>query len=319
MQGCIKWAKVAGCTTVLSSLLFSSEIWAQQPTLEELQRRIDAGIAAKAKREATAARAAADQAVPERKSVAARKAEEAPRSTLVVRTDADCELSANGKSLGTVNADVIRAFKISGGEHLLECRSTEIGSVVDTQVKSLQSGGQAVLLLELEEQVQAVKQAHAQKEEERRADEAAERQRQAKAAADRQLCQADSKLLIEQSADVLRQCQVGLLWTQSDNGTDVHWMDATNHCNGKGEGWRLPTVAELEGIFDLAQSVPCGVPGSRLTCKASAKLQLSSSFFWTNQREGSSEAFAVYLADGTPNAVHVEARYFMRALCVRRP
>lgn len=46
----------------------------------------------------------------------------------------------------------------------------------------------------------------------------------------------------------------GLVWAGKDNGKDVNWHDAVKYCrNLRLDGssdWRLPTLAELEGVYD---------------------------------------------------------------------
>ncbi|TNF61916.1 MAG: DUF1566 domain-containing protein, partial [Burkholderiales bacterium] len=39
-----------------------------------------------------------------------------------------------------------------------------------------------------------------------------------------------------------------LIWTRQDNGTDVDWEGAAAWCASLGQGWRLPSRAELESL-----------------------------------------------------------------------
>ncbi len=48
--------------------------------------------------------------------------------------------------------------------------------------------------------------------------------------------------------------KTGLMWAAEDNGEDIDWYDAKNYCESyRGGGysdWRLPTIKELEGLYD---------------------------------------------------------------------
>jgi hypothetical protein len=105
-------------------------------------------------------------------------------------------------------------------------------------------------------------------------------------------------------------------WAESDNGENINWNDATQYCASKGSGWRLPTSAELQASYQSGHSTPCG----QWTCKVASKSRLSAFWFWTNERNGSSEAWFVDLTGGVRDATLVGFRYVgSRALCVRRP
>lgn len=40
-----------------------------------------------------------------------------------------------------------------------------------------------------------------------------------------------------------------LEWQARDNGKDIAWDDAKAYCAGKGSGWRLPEIAELDALY----------------------------------------------------------------------
>ncbi|MBK7000389.1 MAG: caspase family protein [Rhodoferax sp.] len=119
----------------------------------------------------------------------------------------------------------------------------------------------------------------------------------------------------QESGVVITDTQTGLQWTKADNGSGINWNEAKSYCANKGGGWRLPSVNELQGIYDRSQSNPCGTS----TCRTSRKFRLTDWWFWSNERDGSSEAFFVYLTDSNRFSSPVEARPNLRALCVRRP
>jgi hypothetical protein len=88
-----------------------------------------------------------------------------------------------------------------------------------------------------------------------------------------------------------------------------------NHCQGQGGGWRLPSSAELQSLFKAElPGVQCG----EYSCKVSERFSLSGPWFWSNERNGSSEAWFVSLFTGARFSSLVGTGY-RRALCVRRP
>jgi hypothetical protein len=54
--------------------------------------------------------------------------------------------------------------------------------------------------------------------------------------------------------------KTNLMWAAKDNGSDIKWQDAKFYCeNYHGGGytdWRLPTLDELEGLYDASKSRP---------------------------------------------------------------
>ena len=42
----------------------------------------------------------------------------------------------------------------------------------------------------------------------------------------------------------------GLEWHQQPYGYDVNWADARERCYGLGNGWRMPTSAELSAFYN---------------------------------------------------------------------
>ena len=48
--------------------------------------------------------------------------------------------------------------------------------------------------------------------------------------------------------------RTGLMWAEKDNGSPINWHDAVSYCkNFSGGGhtdWRMPTLVELESLYD---------------------------------------------------------------------
>lgn len=59
---------------------------------------------------------------------------------------------------------------------------------------------------------------------------------------------------ITKSNGTVLDSQTGLIWAARDNGENINWMNAKKYCEDyRGGGysdWRLPTIKELEGLYD---------------------------------------------------------------------
>lgn len=123
-----------------------------------------------------------------------------------------------------------------------------------------------------------------------------------------------------------------LEWSNSDNGADVDWEDASDYCEdirlGEFKDWRLPSVEELSALHSSVKALPheplsCfviykgkkqlththvwnPVPGIRVSCYN----------FWSSTRAGN-QAWTVSFDNGIrmPSGVRYETH---RALCVRK-
>lgn len=106
-----------------------------------------------------------------------------------------------------------------------------------------------------------------------------------------------------------------LLWTRQDNGADVDWAGAQAWCEGLGQGWRLPSRAELEALTSgsAGETTPCR--GS--ACRAPALFALSSYWMWSGDRNADGNAVYHYLHTGHTQSSPPEYKLNARALCVR--
>jgi hypothetical protein len=162
-----------------------------------------------------------------------------------------------------------------------------------------------------EQQLIAQAKAEAEKKKLKEQAEAAEKKRREQAEAE--AARSQPSYLEDAGGGVLRQPSRGLEWTQSDNGYDIDWDSARSYCASKGGGWRLPTVAELQSLYDRSLAgVGCG--GG--TCYVSPLFRLTNIWFWSNEPNGSSEAWYVTLGYGARNS-NPRSVVILRALCVR--
>jgi serine/threonine protein kinase len=122
-------------------------------------------------------------------------------------------------------------------------------------------------------------------------------------------------MLVEAGGGVLLQPKTGLEWTQSDNGSDINWGSAGAYCAGKGSGWRLPSSAELQSLYDAsgAVSTSCGSD----TCWVSPLFRLTGPVGWSSEADAASEAWGVYLVNGDRYSGSASIKFNARALCVR--
>ena len=127
----------------------------------------------------------------------------------------------------------------------------------------------------------------------------------------------------------------GLMWTRNDNGSDVDWDQAGLYCStlrASGlSGWRLPTLEELQGIYDPSVSAPTLFNDAFMVdVHVKGNLKLTGSTWSGLQGDAPGKpyqgAWLVQLGGpplspnvGKPERNFLHYHYDMRALCVRRP
>lgn len=121
--------------------------------------------------------------------------------------------------------------------------------------------------------------------------------------------------VIDQGGGVLKQVATDAEWAQSDNGSDIAWNEAGKFCAGKGEGWRLPSVAELLSLYDKSgnSDTSCG-PG--FTCKVSLLFHLTGPWAWSNEASNPLSTWIVILTRGNTNTYVISDGTKKRALCI---
>ena len=117
-----------------------------------------------------------------------------------------------------------------------------------------------------------------------------------------------------QSGCVWKDPDSGLTWTCKDNGSDITWKQAKSYCSGlslAGGGWRLPTIDELDGVYN-ASYVGDHIKG---------RMRPSGYFTWSGTLNGSSEAR--FIGFSLPpyqrqQSIRLGESDGLRAFCVRR-
>jgi formylglycine-generating enzyme required for sulfatase activity len=91
----------------------------------------------------------------------------------------------------------------------------------------------------------------------------------------------------QDSAKIWKDSKTGLLWTVEDNGNDLSWNQANNYCEsltlGGHTDWRLPTIDELEGLYDGKLSKQY---------KASGPIDLTGASVWSGTRNATGDAWS---------------------------
>jgi hypothetical protein len=126
------------------------------------------------------------------------------------------------------------------------------------------------------------------------------------------------------------------MWTSNDNGSEVDQPQAAAYCStlqyAGYNGWRLPTLEELQGIYDPDTIVKVKVV-SGITYEVHVKggLDLTTGWIWSD-RPGDfpgrpyQNAWFLRFFDaassfdrGKPQSTFLHFHFHMHALCVRRP
>jgi len=269
-------------------------------------------------------------------------------ATLVVQADAPCTLFVNGREAAQLPKGITEV-KVSPGQSLVSCSSSEEKVAVFEGELEAKSGQNSVLRISLaarvadirstraaalEREAQVRREAEAREAQVRREAQAREEARVAEARrrADAAAAQAaaEAKAACERrepgvmqrgaSSGVLRHCGTGLEWAARDSERPVDWWEAQSFCRELGSGWRLPSDKQLRSLQGHYPKSPC--PGQSGECAVSNLFQLSGTWFWSSRpvrdEKGNflGQAYVIPTHYGGMGEAHVDVRY-PRALCIR--
>jgi tetratricopeptide (TPR) repeat protein len=259
--------------------------------------------------------------------------------TVLASTDVDCVWRIDGKPQGGLGHSEVKVVHSSFGEHLIQATTPDgldewrgviaVGKtgqkaveikLKDTREKRLEQAeaqrkqfeaalaqNKRLVEADAESKRLAEQKRLAEVESEKKQQEAveADKRRQDAAAEQRRLAQIQELVWTDQAA--------GLIWAKHDSASEVTWRQAQNYCtNLKLAGqshWRLPTIDELQGIYDLS------VRGDR-KIKGGINISRGSSY-WSTTQEGSGLAWTLNFA-GSRYPFQFESHSGLRALCVHR-
>lgn len=115
----------------------------------------------------------------------------------------------------------------------------------------------------------------------------------------------------------------GLTWTKADNGSDINWNDAKAYCSNLRLGgytdWRLPTIDELQSIYDPGIDVLGYLPDVAVTWYVHVKGNLKLvNVQWSSTQKNAREPLIFDFVTGKRSSYLLGTRYVEHALCVRR-
>jgi len=233
--------------------------------------------------------------------------------TLLVKTSISCNWKLDGQPMGLLTADRPTVVLVTPGEHLLEASPTDGAATILTKVEIDKADTlEKTVNIGLKTQTgQQSKMHHAETPKEPAGVDAAQNPTWTDPA-------------------------TGLMWTSNDNGSDVDQPQAAAYCStlqyAGYSGWRLPTLEELQSIYDPKNSSKKKVvAGIEYEVHVKGDLNLTTGWVWSD-RPGDSpgrpyqSAWLFQFFDqasnfdkGKPLSNFLHFHFHMRALCVCRP
>jgi hypothetical protein len=229
---------------------------------------------------------------------------------LLVTTDMDCNWKLDGQPMEPLNSGDSKVIPVSPGEHLIQAATTDglatIRTRFNTTILTPFDVDRGKFWVDIELKSQHERQLKTQQAE------AAGKP----AGADVALNPAWTDLA------------TGLMWTKNDNGADVDWNQADAYCSNLElagySGWRLPTIAELEGIYDPSVSMKTAFDYGDVNVHVKGDLKLTGWYWSSAQGDAPGKPWQVawdvifHHGTGEPRTFPLGFSYSMRALCVRR-
>ena len=113
-----------------------------------------------------------------------------------------------------------------------------------------------------------------------------------------------------------------LMWAAKDNGSDINWVNAKFYCeNYRGGGykdWRMPTLDELEGLYDERKSRPATCYGGNSIHVATELINITCFYSWASETSTTTAEAAIFdFGPGIRSAFASQMTLFTRALPVR--
>jgi hypothetical protein len=228
---------------------------------------------------------------------------------LFVTTDMDCNWKLDGQPMDQLQADNSKVISVSPGEHVIQASATDgaatyratINTTMPTKVDV--DMGKFWIAIQLKMQ-------HDRQPKMQRTETAGE---PSKAEAARSLIWIDPA--------------TGLMWTGRDNGLDVDWNQADAYCSDLQlagyKDWSLPTIEELQGIYDPSVSVQTVFDYGAINVHVKGNLNLTGWEWSSAQGDAPGKPWQVawqlnFGIEEKPLTFPLGFSYSTRALCVRR-
>ena len=112
-----------------------------------------------------------------------------------------------------------------------------------------------------------------------------------------------------------------LMWATKDNGSDIEWQDAKFYCENYHSGgykdWRMPTLDELEGVYDGRKARPAVCTDRNGIHIATELIDVTCLCLWASETNSSTDEAAIFdFGPGIRSAFNSQ-QIFCRALPVR--
>jgi hypothetical protein len=220
-----------------------------------------------------------------------------------VKADADCNWKLDGQAMEPLKAKEPRGFAVSPGQHRIRAATPDGVTRIRIDVEVDQGQRFVEILLKDEHDKELM----------RRQVETIRKQAEAEAA------------LHPTWTDPT----TGLMWAKTDNGSDVSWEQASDYCTklelAGYNDWRLPTIEELEGIYDPSVSVQTVFDYGVTNVHVKGNLKLTGWYWSSSQGNAPGKPWQVawnfifhHSTGERGNGFPLGFSYSMRALCVRR-
>lgn len=217
------------------------------------------------------------------------------QATLLVMCDLACNWKLDGEAKGSIEAGGSAKVKVQFGQHMVVA-TTEDGLDQAQQIIKVHEKEQTVVSIELK----PVRDARLEAEQQAK-NEAAEEARE--------------RVAREKSSGIWADPETNLTWAKEDSYWGETWQQATDYCRSLQlagyTDWLLPTIDELQGIYDRNTNVDGDHVNGNL------KLTLPYSEWSSSQEYASGEAWTYDFRNGWRTSYQLDIHYHNRALCVR--
>ncbi len=200
---------------------------------------------------------------------------EEPNAFLMLETDAPCSVWADNLAKGRLEPGTPREIAVVSGSVLVRAVSEEATEASWKETFEIEEGERREISIEMASVLEDLRK-------------------------------------LERRERIYSDFDTRLMWPTTDNGADLTWEAAIEHCDemrlGGFDDWRLPTVGELKRLQAM---------WSLSAYKTIGNIRLSACCPWTSDRAGDQKAVNFSFRHRRPFVGHVEYSYDLRALCVR--